>query len=150
MQQAIGTVTAPIQRTDRDARVSRQARVGIIANTNEVALPVHAPREIWVRWPKLRSARRREGQKGPDVPPPLAQDPILSGSALHDFTREIRLPGTERSAPPASPDARGFSIEGMDPPEILPPGQSLHPIIRIGLSVLMLALGAIGVSMLMP
>lgn len=68
----------------------RQARVGIIANTIDVALPSAPPREVWTRWPKLRSARRRETGRSNARHDPMMDDPVLNGAALDAFALEIR------------------------------------------------------------
>ncbi|MGY6697472.1 MAG: hypothetical protein ACXIUW_15795 [Roseinatronobacter sp.] len=74
----------------------RQARVGIIANTIEVVMPSAPPREVWTRWPKLRSARRREKARSTARHDPLIDDPILNGAALEAFARDIRQDVTSR------------------------------------------------------
>lgn len=155
MQQAISSGFGSTSRTDQTARMSRQARVGIIANTNAVALPVHPPREIWVRWPKLRSARKRAGVEGTQAEPPLDVDPILSGAALHDFVREIRAPEADAPSVPnlsVSKTAMAAILSpNAFPPDAkpLPPGNALIPFIRLGLAVLAFALGLIGISLLL-
>lgn len=68
----------------------RQARVGIIANTVDVVMPSAPPREVWTRWPKLRSARRREKARSTVRHDPLTDDPVLNGAALAAFAVEVR------------------------------------------------------------
>lgn len=68
----------------------RQERLGIIANPVPVTLPALPPRDVWTRWPRLRSARRRERLR--DDPPQnrLDRDPVLNGKRLEAFAAEIR------------------------------------------------------------
>ena len=69
---------------------ARQDRLGIIANPAQVDLPVLPPRDVWTRWPKLRSARRRDALRDPSPERWLAHDPILSGQKLEAFMSELR------------------------------------------------------------
>lgn len=70
--------------------LQRQARVGIIANTVDVTLPVAPPKDVWLRWPRLQSSRRlRRGAKlsqGAD----LRQDEVLNGNLLQNFKNDLR------------------------------------------------------------
>lgn len=67
----------------------RQARVGIIANPAKVAMPVHLPRDVWTRWPDLRSRRRHHGARAKD-PAQGFGDPVLDGVLLGSFARDLR------------------------------------------------------------
>ncbi|MDD7971547.1 hypothetical protein [Roseinatronobacter alkalisoli] len=72
-----------------EALPMRQARVGIIANPATVRVPVHLPRDVWSRWPDMRSRRRynaRERGGGADQP----EDPVLDGRLLGAFARDMR------------------------------------------------------------
>lgn len=77
-------------RSRSETLAQRQARVGIIANPATVSLPVIPPRDTWVRWPKLRSARRNGGKVAGRDPEYLNADPVLSGSALTSLARSFR------------------------------------------------------------
>jgi hypothetical protein len=76
-------------RTRRQAEslAARQARVGIVANPLKPPSRVPAPREVWVRWPDLRSARRC---KDKDHLSPLPQDDLARMDA---FVRSVRRSG---------------------------------------------------------
>ncbi len=78
---------------------ARQSRVGIIANPVPLDMPRPAPRDVWLRWPRLRSARRAGGVRK-EKP---AADPILTGDALSSFARELREEGPVH----AEPDTHG-------------------------------------------
>jgi hypothetical protein len=83
---------AGIGRTDDwdRRRAHRQARVGIIANPVKVALPPSSPREIWTRWPKLRSARRLEALRH-GAPEQKQIDALgLGEDSLKGFAHELR------------------------------------------------------------
>lgn len=69
----------------------RQARVGIIANTVEMDLPAPPPKDVWLRWPRLRSSRRlKHGAKlSQDMVP--GHDEILSGELLDNFKNDLRV-----------------------------------------------------------
>ncbi|MGP9789233.1 hypothetical protein [Roseinatronobacter sp. NSM] len=67
----------------------RQARVGIIANPAKVAMPVHLPRDVWTRWPDLRSRRRHHGARAKD-PAQGFGDPVLDGVLLGSYARDLR------------------------------------------------------------
>lgn len=89
-----------------ERRAVQQARVGILRNPAEPKLPVAPPRDVWRKWPRLRSARRLQAGKdgGPGqqaletataaqgaVPSPVAiTDRVLDGSALDGFARVLR------------------------------------------------------------
>lgn len=68
----------------------RQARVGIIANPAEVHLPTHLPRDIWNRWPDLRSKRRLRRQGQANEKPARFADPVLDGALLDQLMSEYR------------------------------------------------------------
>ena len=70
--------------------VERQVRVGIIANHIDVELPATRPRDVWTRWPKLKSARRKRRTAAASPECKLAQDHVLNGTMLDALTREIR------------------------------------------------------------
>lgn len=67
----------------------RQARVGITANPAVIQLPVHLPRDVWTRWPDMRSRRRYHGARAKDAAPGF-DDPVLDGLLLGDFARDLR------------------------------------------------------------
>ena len=115
----------------KSQRARRQARVGIVANPVEITLPVFPPREIWTRWPKLRSARRRAGTgTGAGLSP--RTDPVLSGDRLRSFAEEIRAGG------PAAPSV----IEASQPDAVdfVPALSRARPVIRLALAVLLSSL----------
>ncbi len=145
MQQALGPEPGNFIGARRESLLARQARVGIIANAKELDLPVHAPREIWTRWPDLRSARRRKGAKQDD--PDAGHDPILSGDALRAFVEELREP-EDGQAPPESESApEGISALQAEPPEQPPLGHKLRPPIRTGLGLLLISVVLITVAL---
>lgn len=51
----------------RESLAARQARVGIVANPRMTELPRPTPREVWTRWPDLRSSKRRSHMPDPSV-----------------------------------------------------------------------------------
>ena len=81
---------------------ARQERLGIIANPVQVNLPVAPPRDVWTRWPKLRSARRRETLREHASERRLAGDPVLNGQKLEAFTSELRSKADRLETPPAT------------------------------------------------
>jgi len=119
----------------------RQARVGIVANLVEVRLPTHGPREVWVRWPKLRSARR-QGQGVPE-PVNLAQsaDPVLNGDRLKDFTLEVR-----QSEAPAQSSAQVAILFAPDH-ILVPPFDRARLAVRLAFGVLVAGLVLVGLSL---
>lgn len=121
----------------------RQARVGIIANTTTVALPAHPPREIWTRWPRLRSGRRQGARKPAEHIRQLQDDAVMSGDLLRDLRRDLCAqdaadsPGVDRSDHlPAEPS-------------FAPPQLRAQPVIILAVSVLLGALVLIGLSVLL-
>ena len=111
---------------------ARQERLGIVANPAQVDIPVLPPREVWTRWPKLRSARRREALRDPSPERPLTRDPVLSGQKLAAFMSELRsgprrldgrvagsLPDMARSGP-AMGLRRMRGLAGLSPAYALP------------------------------
>ncbi|WP_438654927.1 hypothetical protein [Roseinatronobacter monicus] len=68
----------------------RQARVGIMANQVDLALPIPAPRDVWTRWPNLQSARRQKQKTAMSFEQRLAQDRVLNGDKLNAYTKEMR------------------------------------------------------------
>lgn len=81
-------------RRQTESLAARQARVGIVANPHKPPAKLPAPREVWVRWPDLRSARRCK-----DTPQP-------SHSAEDDMARMDAFVRSVRRAAPA-PDPSG-------------------------------------------
>jgi hypothetical protein len=65
----------------------RQAKVGIVANPAQIALPIIPPREVMARWPDLRSPRRLRHL---GVAPRDRFDLDLSPHALDEFADELR------------------------------------------------------------
>ena len=134
---------ATIDRTAprKTSLAKRQARVGIVANAVEVTLPSHSPREVWTRWPKLRSARRPgandRGLGGAD----RGSDPVLNGDRLKDFAHELRhsepliqeMPEVEIRIPPAE--------------ALAPPFEGARLAVRLALGVLCAALALVGISL---
>ncbi len=104
----------------RETLSDRQARVGIIANPAKMVLPYHPPRDVWVRWPRLRSARRAGGS---GAPPVSAADPILSGTALQSFARDLRegASQTEAGSPPGKVGANATAERLRDDLQSQPP-----------------------------
>lgn len=131
-----------VMRERRDAyhrarRAERQARVGIIPNPARIDLPVVVPREVWSRWPKLRSTRRLRKTR-PDQAEPT--DALLSDDMLRAFAEEMRNGElTNRIA-----------VEVSAPPEqdFLPPLTRARFLIRLALGVFLAALGLIGLALL--
>lgn len=109
-------------------RARRQARVGIVANPVEITLPVVPPREVWTRWPRLRSARRgAESRKaaGDEV----SADPVLSGELLRSFADDMRKgeTGSVSVVEASLPDTVDF----------VPVLTRARPVIRLALAVLL-------------
>ncbi|MGY6548114.1 MAG: hypothetical protein ACXIU7_03795 [Roseinatronobacter sp.] len=106
--QAAADVAGP-----RSRRAERQARVGIIANPVEIDLPIHPPREVWSRWPKLRSARR---PGAPGAVPTTTEDRVLSGELLASFAQDLRQPdlneSSQRAAAINAPSAGAATLKG--------------------------------------
>lgn len=104
-----GTSTAGRGRR-RESLAARQARVGIVANPRQIVLPRPTPREVWTRWPVLRSSKRRSHmpdssvQGGPDL------------SALDEYARSLRQSG---GAPAMTHEEtpNSVAIEGAGAPE---------------------------------
>ena len=85
-QESAGDVSAL-----KDQRLAaRQARLGILANGAEVALPILPPRDVWTRWPKLRSSRRKTQTESPSPCDELEQDRVLNGDMLDAYMRDMR------------------------------------------------------------
>lgn len=118
MQQDMTRTATACPRRRGEPLARRQARVGIIANPATVSLPVMPPRDTWVRWPSLRSSRRAGRMMPVRDPAQLKADPILSGSALNNFARDIRddslaMP-EDASGDTASVDVRDHNDVGGD------------------------------------
>lgn len=60
-----------------------------MANPAVIHLPVHLPRDVWTRWPDMRSRRRYHGARAKDAAPGF-DDPVLDGLLLGDFARDLR------------------------------------------------------------
>ncbi|MCC5993048.1 MAG: hypothetical protein JJT99_11035 [Rhodobacteraceae bacterium] len=73
-----------------EALRARQARVGIIANPAQQRLPAHLPRDIWHRWPDLRSKRRLQKQGHEGGQDSRKTDPVLDGDLLDELRSEYR------------------------------------------------------------
>lgn len=99
------------RQSDRDmaALHARQARVGIIANPAKMRLPSHLPRDIWTRWPDLRSKRRLQKQGKADRPEKRFADPVLDGELLDDLMSEYR---ERRPARMGSATLRALGLSG--------------------------------------
>jgi hypothetical protein len=92
---------------DWDKRLARrQARVGIVANPVKVALPPCSPREVWTRWPKLRSARRLESLRHMMGAQTHSKALGPSDDSLKGFVHESRDPSARQSTR-AHPEAQG-------------------------------------------
>lgn len=92
---------------DWDRRLARrQARVGIVANPVTVALPPGSPREVWTRWPKLRSARRLEALRHMVDAQTHSNALGPSDDSLKGFVHETRDPAA-RHLKRAHPVAQG-------------------------------------------
>lgn len=89
-----------VDRRRQETLIARQARVGILANTHSAVPQAPAPRDVWTRWPDLRSANRRKTRKGTGSADPSDTD------ALNAFVRSVRQAG------PAPDPAEE---EGLDP-----------------------------------
>lgn len=119
---------------------ARQARVGIIANPKSVAMPRHAPRDIWTRWPRLRSNRRlvqTATDTAQDKPP---ADLILSGEALQSFARDLRskdLAPPDEDVPRPSLGERATEIMRRNPLRWLALG-------IVGIAAVVLAFSVLG------
>jgi hypothetical protein len=85
-----------------EALTNRQARVGIVANPNRVPITVPVPRDVWARWPDLRSAHRRKSKTGPHAKTAQLQDM----DAFEEFVRSVR----KSPAMPSADGACGLSI----------------------------------------
>jgi hypothetical protein len=84
---------------DWDMRLERrQARVGIVANPVKVALPPGSPREVWTRWPKLRSARRLEAMGHAGQGAYRVRELGLDEQCLSGFLQELRDPAPRQPA----------------------------------------------------
>ena len=88
-----------------ERRAAQQARVGILRNPAEPKLPTLPQRDVWRKWPRLRSTRRQRcetdgkdtardqaGQTGARGPVPSAPgaEPLPDTRALDAFARVLR------------------------------------------------------------
>ncbi|WP_139257475.1 hypothetical protein [Natronohydrobacter thiooxidans] len=127
----------------RTRLAERQARVGIIANSTVIPLPDHPPREVWTRWPKLRSGRRAGKWKTVHQSRLPQHDAVLSGDMLQELRRDL-----------CEADARDPPVVDMgdapspDPP-VAPVQSRAQPVIILAGSVLAGALGLIALSLLL-
>lgn len=69
---------------------ARQARVGIMANQVDLALPTPPPKDVWTRWPNLQSARRQNRKAAAPSDQKLVQDHVLNGDRLNSFAQKMR------------------------------------------------------------
>lgn len=121
----------------------RQARVGIIANTTTVALPTHPPREVWTRWPRLRSHRRQAALNPAEQVRQLQEDAVMSGDLLRDLRRDLRA---QDAADPRGVDR---SDHLASEPSFAPPQSRAQPVVILAVGVLLGALALIGFSLLL-
>lgn len=128
----------------RKARIAaRQARVGIIANATTIPLPAHPPREVWTRWPKLRSSRRHGAESFAVRDEPASVDPVLSGELLKDLRRDLCA-----QQPVETPVTNAFEPLLSDP-SFAPPPTRTSPVILLASCVLAGALGLIALSLIL-
>lgn len=121
-------------------RSQRQARVGIIANPVEIAKPVVVPREVWSRWPKLRSARRPRREKTEVA---MAKDPVdtvLTGDKLRAYADDMRSGrlNARMAVEVSQPLAQDFT----------PPALRMRAVVRIALAVFLVGILLIGLALL--
>ncbi|MBN2761271.1 MAG: hypothetical protein JXQ79_12290 [Rhodobacteraceae bacterium] len=90
------SVAAGTVKRRSETLADRQARVGIVANPKRVPVNVPVPRDVWARWPDLRSAHRRKSKTGPHAKTAQLQDM----DAFEEFVRSVRKS-------PAMPSADG-------------------------------------------
>ena len=91
--------------SDSERRAVQQARVGILRNPASPDLPRPAPRDVWRKWPRLRSQRRLQALRGSEAANDV--DEILTGERLRAFSRSLRKPGTV-------PDVGGQDTAALD------------------------------------
>lgn len=125
----------------RARALQRQARVGIIPNPVEIAPPPVMPREVWSRWPKLRSARRPRGEKAQAPTPQAAVDPVLSGDKLRAYVDDMRKGrlNARMAVEVSQPVAQDFT----------PTAVRMRVMVRIALAVFLVGLGLIGLAIMM-
>lgn len=127
----------PDQKIPRKTRLAeRQARVGIIANTSLISLPIQPPREVWTRWPKLRSGRRA-GQRPATQSGVPSQGAMPAGDMLDAFRRDLRRQADDTPV-------HNYPSEVTSPET--PPPVRVQPVTILAVSVLAGAMGLIGLS----
>lgn len=126
--------------TRKTRLAARQARVGIIANVTVALLPTQPPREIWTRWPKLRSSRRAGWQKNAGQGQQPQQEATLSSNVLKELRRDLRAQAVD--IPLAT-----YPNAGLPPDMPLPtPPLRMQPVTALALCVLAGALALIALS----
>ena len=70
--------------------LERQSRLGIKPNPVALVLPDPQHREVWTRWPKLRSARRPSRLESGLPSASAESDAVLNGDRLSAFSKEMR------------------------------------------------------------
>lgn len=88
--------------------LERQARLGITPNPIALVLPEPQHREVWTRWPKLRSARRPSRVESGSPNASAESDAVLNGDRLSAFSKEMR------DAPCASPQTASGHVSAPD------------------------------------
>lgn len=81
-----------------ERRAVQQARVGILRNPVTPKMPSLPPRDVWRKWPRLRSSRRLHGTDSGAAAYATDQhaqgsaisEDVLNGRALDDFARALR------------------------------------------------------------
>lgn len=141
MQKHASLDATPRTAQRRTGLAARQARVGIVANAVDIRFPAHSPREVWVRWPKLRSARRMNRDiVATDAAGPEG-DPVLNGARLKDFTDELR-----KSEMPVQPAADAVIV--LEPREVLaPPFERARLATRLALGVTVAGVALVALSL---
>ncbi|SUZ31253.1 hypothetical protein ROE7235_00989 [Roseibaca ekhonensis] len=90
-----------VDRRRQESLVARQARVGIVANSHSMTPQAPTPRDVWTRWPDLRSVNRRKAREAAGGADPSDQE------VLNAFVRSVRRAGP-------APDT--VEEQGFDPP----------------------------------
>ncbi|NYS24723.1 hypothetical protein HUK65_06925 [Rhodobacteraceae bacterium 2376] len=126
------------QATVEERRAAQQARVGILRNPAEPKLTIHPPRDVWRKWPRLRS-NRRNGASGTILQAEIVRragtdDPATGearhagspdGRALHSQTRALHqaLHVQQQDAPPRPESVARPGPAGQPPRHDAAPGQ---------------------------